>query len=85
MEETQKWWQSRTIKSVIALVAGSISYLLATFSVVSVEQLQQAGTVYPEVQNGIALIQGGQLFAGLSIIVGGLVAYFRTTAKKLIG
>jgi hypothetical protein len=85
MEETKKWWQSRTIQSVLALVAGSVAFLLASFGVVSQEQLSQASTVYPEVQNGIALIQGGQLFAGFSIIVGALVVYFRTTAKKLIG
>lgn len=85
MEETKKWWQSRTIQSVIALIGGSVAYLLASFSIVSVDQLQQAGTVYPEVHNGITLIQGGQLLAGVGVIGGALVAYFRATAKKLIG
>lgn len=44
-----------------------------------------SGTVYPEVHNGITLIQGGQLLAGVGVIGGALVAYFRATAKKLIG
>lgn len=84
MEETKKWWQSRTIKSAIALVVGAVGYLATTFSVVDPVQLQNAATVYPEVEKGIALIHGGQLLAGISGIVGVLVFYFRTQASKLI-
>jgi len=83
MEQTKKWWQSRTIQAAIALIIGSVSFVAITTGFVDPSQLDQASTVYPEVKNGIELIKGGQLFAGFSAIVGSLVLYFRvkTSAK----
>lgn len=84
MEETKKWWQSRTIQAAIALIVAGIAFLVVRFNIVDVAALESAANVYPEVSNGIALIQAGQWFAGISIIVGALVVYFRRGAQKLI-
>jgi len=84
MEQTKKWWQSRTIQAAIALIVAGIAFLVVRFNIVDVAQLEGAANVYPEVSNGIALIDAGQWFAGVSIIVGVLVIYFRNTTKKLI-
>lgn len=84
MEEQKKWWQSRTIQAAIALIVAGITFAGVSFGIVDPAQLDSATTVYPEVGNGIALIKGGQLFSGLSVIVGALVIYFRQKATAKI-
>lgn len=84
MEQTKKWWQSRTIQLAIALIIAGAGFFALKFSVVNVAQLESAATVYPEVENGIALINAGQWFAGISIIAGALIVYFRKVAAKRI-
>lgn len=84
MEETKKWWQSRTIQSGIALIIAGLAFFAVRFNIVDVAQLESASAVYPEVSSGIALIEAGQWFAGISIIAGALVIYFRQKATRLI-
>ena len=84
MEEQTKWWQSRTIKSAIALIVAGITFGTVSLGLVDLSQLSSASTVYPEVQNAVTLIKGGQLFTGLSILVGALVVYFRIQAQAKI-
>ena len=52
---------------------------------VDVQQLESATATYPEVHRGVQMIFAGQVFAGIGILAGALVVYFRVTAKKLIG
>ena len=84
MTETKKWWQSRTIQAAIGLIVAGLSFLVVRFNIVDVAQLESASTVYPEVSNGVALIQAGQWFAGIGVIVGALVVYFRIQARSRI-
>ena len=84
MEQTKKWWQSRTIQSAIALIIAGLSFFAVRFSIVDISQLESASTVYPEVSNGLTLILAGQWFAGISIIAGALIIYFRQKATLRI-
>lgn len=72
-----KWWQSKIVRTAGALFAGSITYIGATLGYFDPEDLARAQTVYPEVQNGITLIQAGQVLAGITAILSPLVVYFR--------
>lgn len=82
--ETKKWWQSRTIQAVLALIAGAVAHFLASFGVVEWEDLQRAQTVYPEIESGWAMIQAGRIMDALVIIGGSLAIYFRKTARMPI-
>lgn len=82
--QTQKWWQSRTIQAVLALIAGAIAHFLASFGVVQWDDIEHAKTVYPDIDSGIAMIQVGRIMDGLVLVGGSLAIYFRKTAKKLI-
>lgn len=84
MEQTKKWWQSRTAQVSIAFIVTAISYLAVSFGLVDVSQLEAAQNTVPEIKNGITLIKGGQIFAGIGAIVGALIIYFRVKATKLI-
>ena len=84
MEEKKKWWQSRTVQAGIALIIASAAYLGISFGVVNIDQLESAQNTVPEVGNGITLIKGGQVFAGIGAIVGALVIYFRQKATALL-
>lgn len=85
MEQTKKWWQSRTIQAAIALIVAGIAFFVVRFNIVDISQLESASTVYPEVANGIALIQTGQWVAGGTIIAGALIIYFRNSTTRRIG
>lgn len=82
--ETQKWWQSRTVRSLLALVLGSISYLAASLGFIDWEDLNRAQTVYPDVSSGIVMVQAGQWLAGVTLIGSALAIYFRVNATKFI-
>jgi len=84
MEETKKWWQSRTIQMGIALIIASLAFLATSFGLVDVSQLEAAQNTIPEIKNGITLIHAGQIFAGIGAIVGALVVYFRQKATTLL-
>lgn len=84
MEQTKKWWQSRTIQLAIALIIAGLAFFAVRFSIIDMAQLETASTVYPDVEKGIALITAGNWLAGLSIIGGSLIVYFRQTATKKI-
>lgn len=83
--EKQSFWKSRTVRSALALIFGAISYLAASFGFVDWQDLGAAETVYPDIQNGIAMIKAGQWLAGLTLIGSSLAIYFRVKATKLIG
>ena len=84
MEQTKKWYQSRTVQLAIALIIASLGFVAASFGIVDVSQLESAQNTVPELQNGIALIKAGQVFGGIGAIVGALVVYFRVKANKLL-
>lgn len=84
MEQTKKWWQSRTVQLAGALVIASLGFVAVSFGIVDVSQLEAAQNTMPELQNGIVLIKAGQVFGGIGAIVGSLVVYFRVKANKLL-
>ena len=77
MEQTQKWYESKIVRMALALILGGLSFFGVSYGTINVEDLDRASTVYPEVANGIAMIQAGQWASGLLIIFGAVLLYFR--------
>lgn len=82
---TKKWYQSNTIRAAIALIIAAVAYLAVSYNLVDTSQLEAATGTFPEVKTGINMIFAGEIFAGIGIVAGALVVYFRATAKKFIG
>lgn len=77
MEQKKGFFESKIVKSALALIVGGLSYLGVSVGYLNPDDLNNAQVVYPEIGKAVELVKAGQWLSAAMVLISALVIYFR--------